>query len=870
MNEAETRAEHIDPALKAAGWGVVQHSRIRREYPITLGRLEGGGKRGKSLSADYVLEYRNTKLAVVEAKAWKYPLTEGVAQAKDYAGKLTVRFTYSTNGQGIYAIDMLTGKEGELSNYPTPEELWNATFAIQNAWRDRFAAIPFEDRGGYFKGRYYQDIAIERILDAISNGKSRILVTLATGTGKTFIAFQLAWKLFQSRWNLTDWQNESEPTRRPRILFLADRNILANQAYNAFSAFPDDALVRIEPSEINRRGRVPTNGSLFFTIFQSFMSGNTLRQAQGERVSDTVRGELVVPFFGINPACVSDTVRGELVVPFFGINPACVSDTVRGELVVPFFGINPACVSNTVRGELVEPQNTANFGEYPADFFDIIIIDECHRGGANDEGNWRKILEYFKPAVQLGLTATPKRKDNVDTYAYFGEPVFTYSLKDGINDGFLTPFRIKQIDTSLDEYVYTPDDTVIEGEIEAGKVYEEKDFNRSIEIVERERTRVELFLSQINQQEKTLVFCANQGHALLIRDLINQLSTSDNPNYCHHVTANDGALGEQYLRDFQDNEKTIPTILTTSQKLSTGVDARNVRNIVLMRPVNSMIEFKQIIGRGTRLYDGKAYFTVYDFVGAHHHFQDPEWDGEPQQPDACKKCDQYPCECEKQSPKPCKICGQSPCECEKQPCEKCEQLPCVCVKKTKVILADGKARNVQTSIATTFWHPDGTPMTGQQFMEELFGKLPEFFKNEDELRQLWSEPNTRQKLLEGLAEKGFGNAQLLEMQKIIEAENSDLFDVLAHVAYALPTLTREERATKAKIILSTHFNPKQTVFLDFVLSHYVSIGVEELETSKLKSLVQLKYGSIADAKADLGEPVEISGVFNGFQRFLYG
>ena len=234
MNEAETRAEYIDPALKAAGWGVVDSSRIRREYPITLGRLEGGGKRGKALSADYVLEYRNTKLAVIEAKAWKYPLTEGVAQAKDYAGKLTVRFTYSTNGQGIYAIDMHTGVEGEQANYPTPQELWDATFSIQNAWRDRFSAIPFEDRGGYFQARYYQDIAIEKVLEAIGNGQQRILLTLATGTGKTFIAFQLAWKLFKSRWNLTDWQSENEPTRQPRILFLADRNILANQAYNAF------------------------------------------------------------------------------------------------------------------------------------------------------------------------------------------------------------------------------------------------------------------------------------------------------------------------------------------------------------------------------------------------------------------------------------------------------------------------------------------------------------------------------------------------------------------------------------------------------------------------------------------------------------
>jgi len=276
MNEAETRAEHIDPALKAAGWNVVEGSRIRREYPITLGRIEGHGKRGKALTADYVLEYRNTKLAVVEAKAWDKPLTEGVGQAKDYAGKLAIRFTYSTNGQGIYGIDMETGVEGELSQYPTPDELWNLTFATQNAWRDRFAAVAFEDRGGYFQGRYYQDIAIERVLEAITDHQQRILLTLATGTGKTFIAFQIAWKLFHSRWNLTDWKKEGEPTRRPRILFLADRNILADQAYNAFSAFPEDALVRIAPDEIKKKGKVPKNGSLFFTIFQTFMSGAPL------------------------------------------------------------------------------------------------------------------------------------------------------------------------------------------------------------------------------------------------------------------------------------------------------------------------------------------------------------------------------------------------------------------------------------------------------------------------------------------------------------------------------------------------------------------------------------------------------------------
>lgn len=795
MNEAETRAEHIDPALVAAGWGIVAGSRIRREFPITLGRLEGHGRRGKALTADYVLEYRNTKLAVVEAKAWDKPLTEGVGQAKDYAGKLAIRFTYATNGQGVYGVDMQDATEGEVPSFPTPEELWNRTFAEQNAWRDRFAAVPFEDRGGYFQGRYYQDIAIDRVLESIATGKDRILLTLATGTGKTFIAFQLAWKLFQSRWNLKDWKAGTEPTRRPRVLFLADRNTLADQAFNAFSAFPDDAVVRIAPDEIKKKGRVPKNGSLFFTIFQTFMCG-----------------------------------------------------------------------------PIKDGEPSPWFGDYPPDFFDFIVIDECHRGGANDESTWRGILEYFSPAVQLGLTATPKRKDNVDTYKYFGEPVFTYSLKEGINDGYLTPFRVKQIQTTLDEYIYTPDDSVLVGEVEAGRRFEEKDFNRIIEITERERKRVQIFMEQINQKEKALVFCANQAHALAVRDLINQIKTSKDPNYCVRVTADDGARGEEFLREFQDNEKTIPTILTTSQKLSTGVDARNVRNIVLMRPINSMIEFKQIIGRGTRLYDGKDYFTIYDFVKAHHHFSDPEWDGEPVAPEACDTCGQSPCVCEKPEPKPCQRCGQRACECPPEPCEVCLQVKCVCERKqkVKVKLADGKERNIQHMMVTSFWHPGGTPMSAQQFLEMLYGKLPEFFKDEAELRALWSAPDTRRKLLEGLAEKGFGADQLAEMQKIIDAEKSDLFDVLAHVAWALPTVTREHRAKLARPEIAVHFNQKQQAFLEFVLAHYINEGVGELDREKLTPLLRLKYhNSLPDALADLGKPDEIGQVFAGFQRYLY-
>jgi len=669
MNEAETRAELIDPQLKSSGWGVEPDSKVYREYHFTQGRIQSGG-RTKPLIADYILAHRNQKLAVIEAKSNEKPVGEGVAQAKEYAGKLFLPYTYSCNGSEIYQINMDTGEEQLVDTFPSPDELWEMVFPSDNNCWDSFNHYPFHDFSGSKPPRFYQETAANKVLDAVANEKSRILLTLATGTGKTYIAFQIAWKLFHSRWNL-----QRDGSRRPRILFLADRNILADQAFNDFSAFPEDALIRINPAEINKRGRVPTNGSIFFTIFQTFMSG---------------------------------------------------------------------------------PNNTPHFGQYPPDYFDFIIIDECHRGGANDESNWRGIMEYFSPAVQLGLTATPKRKYNIDTYKYFGEPVYIYSLKDGINDGFLTPFKVKRVQTTLDEYMYVSDDTVIEGDIEKGKIYDEPDFNRIIEIKEREKKRVSIFLEEIDQKEKTLVFCANQEHALAIRDLINQLKQSDDPNYCHRVTANDGELGEQYLRTFRDNEKTIPTILTTSQKLSTGVDARNVRNIVLLRPINTMIEFKQIIGRGTRLFEGKQYFTIYDFVNAYHHFADPEWDGEPIEPE--------PKPLSPTSPPP----GEGPDTPPNPPPDPPPPEPPE--KKIKIKLGDGKYREIQHMISTSFWSPDGRPVSAEDFLQGLFGKLPQFFSNEAELRRIWSDPSTRKALLENLAETGYGKSELSTLQKLVDAE----------------------------------------------------------------------------------------------------
>jgi type I restriction enzyme, R subunit len=609
-------------------------------------------------------------------------------------------------------------------------------------------------------------------LDAIAKGRERILLTLATGTGKTIIAFQIAWKLFQTRWNL-----QRDGSRRPRILFLADRNILADQTFNSFSAFPEDALVRIKPNEIKKSGRVPTNGSIFFTIFQTFMSGTDK-----------------------------------------------------------------------------EGKPAPNFGEYPKDYFDLIIIDECHRGGANDEGNWRGILEYFSPAVQIGLTATPKRKDNVDTYKYFGEPVYIYSLKEGINDGFLTPFKVRRIQTTIDEYTYTSDDEIIEGEIEEGKRYTEPDFNKIIEIKAREKKRVEIYLSEANQNEKAIVFCATQDHAAAIRELISQMKRSKEPNYCVRVTANDGALGEQYLREFQDNEKRIPTILTTSQKLSTGVDARNIRNIVLMRPVNSMIEFKQIVGRGTRLFDGKDFFTIYDYVDAYHHFADPEWDGEPLDPEETGGT----------------IAGEPPVVYPPLNPPEGEDEDGNKRKKIKIKLSDGKEREIQHMIATSFWSADGKPISAEEFMQNLFGTLPEFFKDEEELRKIWGNPITRKQFLEKLEEAGFGKDELATLQKLVNGENSDLFDVLEYVfnsSYKL--ISRELRVANAQQNIFALLNINEKEFLEFVLSKYIESGVEELDQEKLPDLLKLKYQAISDAEEKLGGVANIRDRFIGFQKWLY-
>ena len=772
MNEAETRAELIDPKIKEAGWGDVEGSVVRREFKITNGEIKPGGIRASFDKADYILVYKNRKIAVIEAKSDELDVSEGVGQAKDYAQKLRIPTTYSTNGNKIYEINysknekgeidinekgqMIITSETEVDKFPSPEELWAKTFKDKNEWSSKFDDVDFKTFKGFREPRYYQEIAINNTLEAIANKQDRILLTLATGTGKTVIAFHIAWKLFHARWNM-----QRNGKRVPRILFLADRNILANQAFNSFSAFDENALVRITPKDVKDKGHVPTNGSVFFTIFQSFMSG---------------------------------------------------------------------------------PENKPYFGQYPADFFDLVIIDECHRGGANDESNWRDILNYFKTATQIGLTATPKRKINADTYNYFKEPIYTYSLNSGITDGFLTPFRTKII--TMGDYVYTSEDEVLSGKnlITEGEVFEEKDMNRKIIIKERERKRVQLMLNSINPKEKTLVFCASISHAGMIRDLINQESVNPPADYCVRVTAEDAQIGDTYLRQFQDNEKTLPTILTTSQKLSTGVDALNIRNIVLMRPVNNMIEFKQIIGRGTRLFEDKFYFTIVDFVGAYKKFSDPDWDG-PGLPPGPPKPPPPP-----QPPKP-----------PKPPKEK------IIIK-----LAKGNELSI-TSMSTTLFYFQKKPISVQEFIKKLFNTitLPEILKNEEQLRELWSSPITRNKLFKKLEDEGFKKQDLKSIQTLIEAEDSDIFDVLVHVAYSKKPIQRATRVANAEDEIYKNLNDNQKEFIDFVLSRYVEGGVDELDLDKLSSLIELKYNTIHDGLEVLGNADEIKLTFIEFQKHLY-
>lgn len=770
--------------LKASKWGQNETvgSQIIDEYEFTDGRLIGSGQRGKRKKADYVLVYKNQKLAIIEAKAEDKEITDGLEQVKDYAKTLNIRFVYSTNGRGIYFFDMKTGRGEFVGSYHTPDDLFVMTF--DDVSHGQYEALIEPYQITKHRPRYYQENAINAAVRAISGGTDRVLLTLATGTGKTTIAFQIAWKLFQTKWN------KRGDERRPRILFIADRNILIEQAMGDFEPLESE-IVRVNGETIRKKGKIPTNGNIFFSIYQA------------------------------------------------------IAGKPSGQPDKPYFM------------------------DYPADFFDLVIIDECHRGGAGNESSWREVLDHFSGATHLGLTATPKRDDNVDTYEYFGEPLYTYSLREGIEDGFLTPFKVKRVTTTMDRYVFNPTDYVESGEVDESREYTLGDFNRKIYLPEREERLVQIMFEQIDPSQKTIVFCNDEKHAAMVRDYINKHKPAgtlgDNRNYCVRVTATEGKIGDEHLEDFRDNEKQIPTIVTTSRKLSTGVDARNVRFIVLMRGVGSMVEFKQIIGRGTRLYDNKDYFTIVDFYGNDAKFEDPEWDGEPVAPTKNVDIDKPGHEVTYDTPEG----GESPVNdpdptYNGSPIDEPEDKP----QKTVVRFPDGSTREIKYTVDTKFYM-DGKPVSPQEFLEKLFGELPDLFTDEDDLCKQWSNPHTREALLSGLAERGFEEEKLQALKELIDARDSDVYDVLRFVAYAKDTMTRAERAGLVRKYYLEQLNDNEQEFVKFILNVYERDGEKELTMQKLKSLVNLKYHTLRDAEARLGSAHEIARDYLELQHELY-
>ena len=770
QSEADTRANYIDPALNKAGW---KPENIRREYYFTDGRKLGNNQRGSRCFADYLLHTRNRWLAIIEAKKASEAPTEGLQQAMRYAQILKVRFVYSSNGRRTFEFDLETGKGRYIETFPSPDEL-------QKRYRSTTTGQLLRDTPFYIEGnfrpRYYQELAIHAATDAIGENRDRILLTLATGTGKTFIAFQIAHKLFQSRWN-----RHEIGKRRPRILFLADRNILADQAINTFNPYEKD-LVKIDGDEIRKRhGAVPTNAHFFFAIYQA----------------------------------------------------------------------------------IAEKENIAGYYKaYPPDFFDLVIIDECHRGSANIEGSWHAILDYFHTAVHLGMTATPRRDDNADTYDYFGTPVFEYALKDGINDGFLTPYRLKIVKTSIDELELTDSDEILEGETDEKK-FTVVDYDRKIIVEQRTELIAKTILENIRPYDKTIVFCENQRHALTMRDMINKHKTVADPEYCVRITSDEGQNGRDLLEKFQDNDKNIPVIVTTSQMLTTGVDARNVRNIVLDRSIQSLVEFKQIIGRGTRLYEGKDYFTIIDFRKASERFQDPDWDGPPDTEPDIIDTEKPSNDLHDPASDPSPPTGLPP---EKgDPSEEHPEKPVI-----RLHGHDIRITNVETQLVDE----NGKPLNIQAFIDRLQHILPGIIHSYDHFRQIWSAPESRENFVVQLRQQGYGEAQLTLLQKLCDGQACDLFDVLSWLAYERPMKTRHDRAQHVRnnhLFFRKYTNPKAADFLRFALKRYEENGITELARDRLPALIDLSaIGTATDAaNAFGGKAMHVLDAVRELQHQLY-
>ena len=769
FSESDTRSKFIDQKLKNDGW---QENSIIREYYFTDWRKLLWNARWKRKFADYILSYKWIKLAIIEAKKLDLEATEWLEQVKEYAKILNLRFVFSTNWKKIYQFDMQTGFWSFVENYPNPEELYEMVFEVENEAREVLLKEPFylTDK----KPRYYQEIAIQKTMEKIAENQKRILLTLATWTGKTVIAFQIIYKLFQARWSL-----DGIGKRRPRILFLADRNVLVNQAMNTFNPLEKD-IIKINSEEIRKRnGKVPTNASIFFWIYQALTGWNYWEDTENDNFS-----------------------------------------------------------------------SEEYFRQYDKNFFDLIVIDECHRWWAREDGNWAEILKYFESAIQIGLTATPKR---ADTYKYFWNPIYEYSLKNGIDDGFLTPFKIKRIQLNTDEFVLNSSDKIISWEVKK-QVFGVNDMDRTIVIDERTELVSQTILQQINKMDKTIVFCVDQDHALRMRDAINKYKTVKDADYCVRVTSNEWEIWKIFLEKFQNNFKDIPTILTSSQMLTTWVDALNVRNIVLDRNIWSIVEYKQIIGRGTRVFDGKDFFTVYDFRWATTKFVDEIWDWLPE--DDFEKEEKI-------------LENKNKEENFEDFLPKDEEIK---EKNEKIFVKLGDNREVKIiNIETRYLDPStGKHLSSEDFIKKILGELPKFYQNEHDLRLAWANPETREKFLKNLEYIWLDAEQIENLKKIFEAEKSDIFDILAYISYGNEMKNRDERSKIAKSILEKYENPKAKDFLQFLLGLYEREWIMSFKKEGLSSKIELFNRWLArEIAAEFGWVQELKQAYYDLQKGIY-
>ncbi len=778
VTEADACRTYILPKLKAAGW---EDEYISEQMVLTPGRIVPIGDRHirkDGLRPDYTLFVRqNIPIAVVEAKAEYAHPAKGLQQAIQYAEMLNVKFAYSSNGKGIVEHDFLTGMESNLEAFPSPEELWNrlkGTFTFTEPTSEADSLSQYWEEVGGKAPRYYQQVAINKAVNAVLEGQNRILLTMATGTGKTFVAFQIAWRLWKVK-------------RKKRILYLADRNVLIDQAKDRTFSPMGQALQKIQ-------GRAIKSREVYFALYQALA--------------------------------------------------------------------NPATGENL-------------YEKYPKDFFDLIVVDECHRGSANEYGSWRKILDYFDTATQIGMTATPKRNDNVDTYEYFGDPIYTYSLRRGIDDGFLAPYRMYRVIPDVDASGLQVDSGVLDrfGREIPPDLYGTKDFERIVSLLSRTETvakHLTEYLKRTNRFDKTIVFCVDQEHALDMRMALNNANadlTKIHLHYVERVVSDEGKVGRGHLDDFQDPEKESPVILTTSQMLTTGVDAPTCRNVVLFRAINSMTDFKQIIGRGTRVSEehNKFWFTIIDYVGATQLFYDPAFDGDPVRVTKTEIDDEgnetKVADSEEGTLQP---------EVENAEEETIREIQRQLGELPRKYYLD----NVQVYIAgeqAFELDPEGNVLKTMEFTQFANEQIRRLNLTAEHLREAWPLAEQRTDILNQLRSRGIDPDHLAH---VTHHEEADALDLLLHVAYNAPLVTRRERAEKLRQKKANFFNtftPAARQILNSLLEKYADYGIGEFD--QLPRVLQVspfdRYGSTYEIYQLFGGAEKLLQAVDEMQKMLY-